>query len=284
MKKVLIAGNNSYVGTSIETWLNKEKSSFHVDILVTITSSWRLCSLKDYDVVCYVFETSLANIKDNLIQYYKENCDVAIEIAQKAKEQGVKQFIFISSSCVFKDITDLSLTVIRPETKPTPNNYVGNVFLQTEKSIDNLKSQTFRISIIRCPMIYGPHYKGDLLLLESLAKKCIIFPAWHNMRSMIYIDNLTEFVKCLIIREEDGYFYPQNKELSDCVEIVRHIAKMHNHKIWISKLFNPFVIICSWFFPQISNIFADYLYIPEMSVYDFDYHKFTFEESLKYVL
>lgn len=283
MKKVLIAGTNSYAGTCIETWLNKEKGCFHVDRLMTINSNWRSYSFKNYDVVCYVFETSFANIKDNLNQYYKENCDVAIEVAQKAKEQGVKQFIFMSSSRVFADIRNLSLTVIRQETKPNPNNYVGNVFLQTEKSIDDLKSQSFKILIIRSPMIYGPNYKVNLLLLESFAKKCLFFPAWHNMQSMIYIDNLAEFVKCLIIREEKGYFYPQNKELSDCVEIVRYIAKKHNRKIWISKLFNPLVVIGSWFFPQISNVFADYLYIPEMSVYDFDYYKFSFEESLKNV-
>ena len=100
MKKVLITGTNSYVGTSIEAWLNKERGCFLVDKLETFNNSWNSFSFHNYDVVLYVFETTPANNMDDLNLYYKENCDFAIEVAQKAKEQGVKQFIFISSSRV----------------------------------------------------------------------------------------------------------------------------------------------------------------------------------------
>ena len=88
---------------------------------------------------------------------------------------------------------------------------------------------------------------------------------------MLYIDNLGEFIKQIILRDLMGTFYPQNKEFSDSVEIVRYFAKKYNHKIWISKLFNPFVVIGSWFLPQVPKMFADSYYDPEMSKYDFDY-------------
>ena len=65
------------------------------------------------------------------------------------------------------------------------------------------------------------------------------------------------------------------------VEIVRQFAKEHGHKIWISRLFNPFVWLGSFFLPDIPKMFADSYYVQEMSQYDFDYQVILFEESLK---
>ena len=130
-------------------------------------------------------------------------------------------------------------------------------------------------------MIYGPGCRGNFPKLVWLATKTPVFPAWHNKRSMLYIDNLAEFVKQIIIREMEGYFYPQNKEFSDTVEVVRCFAKKYNKKMWISKVFNPFVVIGSWFLPQIPKMFADSYYVQEMSQYEFDYQMVSLEESMK---
>ena len=90
-------------------------------------------------------------------------------------------------------------------------------------------------------MIYGPNSKGNFPRLVKLAQKTPLFPAWHNKRSMLYIDNLAEFVKQAILRELSGTFYPQNRELADTVEIIRFFAKANGHKVWITSLLNPFV-------------------------------------------
>lgn len=78
-----------------------------------------------------------------------------------------------------------------------------------------------------------------------------------------------------------GTFFPQNAEYSDTVEIVRQFAKEHGHKIWISRIFNPFVWVGSFFLPSISKMFADSYYVQEMSKYDFDYQLVSFEDSIK---
>ena len=79
----------------------------------------------------------------------------------------------------------------------------------------------------------------------------------------------------------EGTFFPQNAEYADTVEIVRQFAKEHGHKIWISRIFNPFVWFGSFFLPAIPKMFADSYYVQEMSQYDFDYQVISFEESLK---
>lgn len=73
----------------------------------------------------------------------------------------------------------------------------------------------FKICILRPPMIYGPNSRGNFLRLGWLATKTPVFPCWHNKRSMLYIDNLGEFVKQAILRELEGTFYPQNRELAE---------------------------------------------------------------------
>ena len=130
-------------------------------------------------------------------------------------------------------------------------------------------------------MIYGPGNKGNLPRLGWLALKTPVFPAWHNKRSMLHVYNLAEFIRQLIIREMSGTFYPQNAELSDTVEIVRTVAKANGHKIWISRLFNPFIWLGSFFFPAIPKMFSDSYYEPEMSKYDFNYQVISFAKSLE---
>ena len=98
---------------------------------------------------------------------------------------------------------------------------------------------------------------------------------------MLFIDNLGEFVKQAILRELSGTFYPQNKELADTVEIVRFFAKKYNHKIWFSKLFNPFVWLGSFFLQPLNKMFASYYYDPEMSKMDFDYQLVSQEKSFE---
>ena len=98
---------------------------------------------------------------------------------------------------------------------------------------------------------------------------------------MLYIDNLAEFVKQAIVRGIYGTFYPQNKELADTVDIVKFFAKKYNHKIWFSRLFNPFVWLGSFFLQPLNKMFASYYYNPEMSKMDFDYQLISQEESFK---
>ena len=100
---------------------------------------------------------------------------------------------------------------------------------------------------------------------------------------MLYIDNLAEFVKQAIIRQLEGTFYPQNREQADTVEIIRYFAKASGHKVWITKLFNPFVWLGSFVLQPINKMFATYYYDPEMSKMDFDYQLVSFDESLKRV-
>ena len=282
MKNVLITGANSFVGTNIEKWLMREPDFFHVDTVDTMNGAWKQSDYSKYDVVFHVAGIAHVDPKPEMAPlYYKVNRDLTVEIAQWAKNHGVKQFIFMSSGIVYKASKSLKGDVKTKDTQPEPNDFYGDSKLQAENGLKKLESPTFKVCILRPPMIYGPGNKGNLPRLGWLATKTPIFPAWHNKRSMLYIANLAEFVKQCIIREMSGVFFPQNAEYSDTVEIVRLFAKEHGHKIWISRLFNPLVWLGAKFLPAIPKMFADSYYVPEMSKYDFDYQIVSFKDSIK---
>ena len=209
------------------------------------------------------------------------NRDLTSEVAKHAKAAGVKRFIFMSSQIVFHESQSLKSEVLTAETKENPNGFYGDSKLQAEKGLHELECDTFKVCILRPPMIYGPNSKGNFPRLVKLAQKTPIFPAWHNKRSMLFIDNLAEFVKQAILRELSGTFYPQNRELADTVEIIRYFAKADGHIVWITRLLNPFVWLGSFVLQPINKMFATYYYDPEMSKMDFDYQLVSFEESLR---
>lgn len=282
MKKILITGAGSFVGTNVANWLTRHPNDFMVDTIDTMNNTWMQADFTLYDTVFHVAGIAHVDPKPEMAPlYYKVNRDLPIEIARYAKEKGVKQFIFMSSGIVYKSSKSLKGDVKTRETQPSPNDFYGDSKLQAENGLKELECPTFKVCILRPPMIYGPGNKGNLPRLGWLATKTLVFPAWHNKRSMLYVDNLAEFVKYAILRELNGTFFPQNAEYSDTVEIVRQFAKEHGHKIWISKLFNPFVWLGSFFLPAIPKMFADSYYVQEMSKYDFDYQLVSFKDSIK---
>lgn len=282
MKRVLITGANSFVGMNIEKWLLKTPGEFEVDTVDTMNEAWKQADYTKYDAVFHVAGIAHVDPKPEMKNlYYKVNRDLAIEVAKWAKEHGVKQYIYMSSGIVYNASKSLKGDVKTKDTVPCPNDFYGDSKLQAENGLKELYCETFKICILRPPMIYGPGNKGNLPRLAWLATKTPVFPAWHNKRSMLHVYNLAEFVKQIILREMEGTFFPQNAEYADTVEIVRQFAKEHGHKIWISRLFNPFVWLGSFFLPAIPKMFADSYYVQEMSQYDFDYQVISFKESLK---
>lgn len=296
MKKILITGAGSYVGESVRRYILAKDSSYRIDAVDTMGDNWKKADYTKYDVVFHVAGIAHVNADPKMEPlYYRVNCNLTIEVAKHAKAAGVRQFIFMSSQIVFHESQSLKAEVLTAETKPAPNGFYGNSKLQAENGLWNLvKNQKenstrsqggnqMKICILRPCMIYGPNAKGNFSRLAKLACKTPVFPEWHNKRSMLYIDNLAEFVKQAIERELEGTFYPQNRELADTVEIVRYFAKEAGHKIWITKLLNPFVWMGSLVLQPINKMFATYYYNPKMSKMEFDYQLVSFEESLKQV-
>ena len=284
MKNILITGAGSYVGESVRKYILAKDSLYRIDTVDTMDDNWKKADYTKYEVVFHVAGIAHVNADPKMEPlYYKVNRDLTIEVAKYAKAAGVKQFIFMSSQIVFHESQSLKAEVLTAETKPAPNGFYGDSKLQAENGLHELESEDFKVCILRPCMIYGLNAKGNFSRLAKLACKTPVFPEWHNKRSMLYIDNLAEFVKQAIERELEGTFYPQNRELVDTVEIISFFAKEVGHKVWITRLFNPFVWLGSFILQPINKMFATYYYDPKMSKMEFDCQLVSFEESLKKV-
>lgn len=282
MKKVLITGANSYVGTNIENWLNKTPEEFTVDTVSTLNDEWKQADFTKYDVVFHVAGIAHVDAKKKMEPLYRKvNTDLSIEVAKWAKEHGVKQFIFMSSMIVYKESKSLKANVITEKTQPAPNGFYGDSKLQAEIGINALADDIFKVVVLRPPMIYGPNCKGNFLRLAKLGTVTPVFPAFHNKRSMLYIDNLAEFVKQAIIQEISGTYYPQNAELTDTVEIIKAFAAQNNHKLYVWKWLNIFVYVGSPFIGAINKMFANSYYEPQISKYEFEYQIVGLLDSIK---
>ena len=196
------------------------------------------------------------------------NRDLTIDIANKAKSQGVKQFIFMSSIIVYgENSTIMEKRVITKETIPNPYSFYGKSKLQAEQGIRPLQSENFQVAIVRPPMIYGKGSKGNYIKLSKLAKITPVFPEFNNKRSMLHIDNLCEFIRLLVNDQAKGIFHPQNKEYVNTTDLVVMIAKVHGKKVLTIRMFNVAILLLGKKMKALNKVFGTLVYEKEMSKY-----------------
>lgn len=281
MKSVLITGVNSYVGKCFEKWLGNYNDNYSVDLISLRRDTWKETDFTGYDVVLHV--AGIAHVSSDPKMedlYYKVNRDLTIEVAEKAKADGVKQFIFLSSIIVYGDSSS-GKRVIGKNTVPTPSNFYGNSKLQAEIGLKALENDAFKVVILRPPMIYGKGSKGNYQKLAKLAQTLPVFPDVDNQRSMLHIDNLCEFIRLMIVNEESGLFFPQNSEYVKTSEMVYSIAKVHGKKIKLVKIFNPILAIIGLKVNLVNKIFGNLVYEQSISRYKDYYQIREFHRSIE---
>ncbi|SFD87038.1 UDP-glucose 4-epimerase [Lentibacillus persicus] len=283
MKKVLITGVNSYIGNNLRNWLlNREKHGvYSVDLISLKDNSWKEKNFSNYDTVVHV--AGIAHVsKDNNMKnkYYQINRDLTIETARKAKNEGVNQFIFLSSIIVYGESVRKS-GIVNRETTPAPHDFYGDSKLQAEQGISPLGDEDFKVAIIRPPMIYGKDSKGNYPKLAVAAQKLPIFPDFDNKRSMLHIDNLCEFIRLIIVHEDRGLFFPQNQEYVKTSEMVKLIAEAHGKNIKLVSWFNPILQLLRNKINIFNKVFGDLVYDKEMSSYISDYQVRNMRESIQ---
>lgn len=286
MKRILITGANSYIGTSFESYVKQYPDKYQVDTVDMIDGSWRDKDFSSYDCVYHVAGIAHSDTEkvseERKAFYYKINTDLAIETAKKAKQDGVRQFIFMSSAIVYGDSAPIGKQkVITKGTPISPNNFYSDSKVKAEKGIVLLEDDTFKVCILRPPMIYGKGGKGNYPVLAKMALKFPIFPRVNNWRSMLYIGNFVEFVRLMIENEERGVFWPQNAEWSNTSDLVKMIADAHDKKILLIPGFTWVLKTLSHVTGLINKAFGNLTYDQSMSEYKIEYRKYTLAESIK---
>lgn len=290
-KHVLITGAGSFIGESFEAHVREHYfANFTIDTLDMQKPDWRKKDFSAYDAVFHVAGIAHADVgkvsEEEKKKYYVINRDLAIETAKKAKTEGVRQFVFMSSMIIYGDSAPYGREkVIDEHTVPAPANFYGDSKWQADKGVRRLASESFRVAVLRPPMIYGKGSKGNYPILAKLAKKLPIFPDVENRRSMLYIENLCEFLCKLILSGEGGVYFPQNREYTSTSEMVQSIADAVRHPLKTIGLLKPVIKLISCLPGKAGELankaFGNSVYKQNLSVYDgLDYQIFDMKSSI----
>lgn len=283
MTNVLITGTKSYIGNIFADYLTLWPEKYHVSHLSLRGDSWKSESFRGFDTLFHVaglaHDSTRHSDKD---AYYRVNSQLTFDVANKAKSDGIRQFIFMSSSIVYGTSAPIGQTkIITPDTEPSPASYYGDSKLKAEEMLKTLHDDSgFRVCVIRSPMVYGKGSKGNYPLLSKLARTLPFFPNVRNTRSMIYVYNLAEFVRLLIDYHEKGTFWPQNKEYSDTSELVKLIAEAHGRNIKLIGGFDGLLKLLGKFTGKVDKAFGSLAYDLSMSEYRYNYRLFSLAESI----
>lgn len=294
-KKVLITGAGSYIGQSFINYAKKNyPDDFEIEELDLMETSWKNVSFLKYDIVYHVAGIAHADVgkvsEETKEKYYKVNTDLTVEVAKKAKEDGVREFIFMSSMIIYGESAPYGKKkVIDENTVPMPANFYGDSKLQADIAVRDLADNTFKVIVLRPPMIYGKESKGNYPVLAKIAKKLPIFPDVNNERSMLYIDNLCEFLcQIMLIKEHNRnaiVLLPQNAEWTETSEMVKEIASASGKKLIKMKILKPVVIMGSKIPGKIGGLvnkaFGNNCYMHKLSIYEgIQYQQINIKKSI----
>lgn len=283
MKKILLIGKSGYVGNEFSRYM-KAFPDHEITRISSRNCEWKKTNFGDYDVIYNVSGLSHGNAKRGTeSQYYEVNGQLPIDLAEKAKADGVHHFIQMSSEIVYGDMAPLYVKKhITSETIPNPPTVYGKSKMMSERGLKKLRSDDFKVAIMRPPLIYGERAPENFYFLVQYAKKMPIFPYVPNNQSMIYIDNLCELIRLIIDNQSDGIFFPQEKNYIHTGKLIKDIAEASGHKMHLTKLFNPALMVFQKKFRFIYKALGNLTYDKSMSEhFDGKYRVVGYQESIR---
>jgi nucleoside-diphosphate-sugar epimerase len=188
-------------------------------------------------------------LNDNSVDPYKAyaeiNIDATNNLATQAAASGVKRFIFISSIKVNGEQTlNAALTELD---EPKPEDDYGVTKLEAENVLTSLaEKSTMEVVIIRPPLVYGKGVKANFHNLIKLCKTSLPLPfgALHNKRSMVYIENLVDFINTCTTHPKaanETFLISDDEDISTTV-LIRSIRHALGVPAWLIPIPQQWIV------------------------------------------
>ena len=285
MKKILITGRGSYLGNSLKAYLEAFGNHYRVDCVSLRSGDWMEQSFRGYDAVYHtaaiVHQPRSKTDPGELARYRAVNRDLAVAAAKKAKAEGVRQFVFLSTMAVYGLTAAFGETVtITAQTPTVPKDNYGLSKLEAERALLSLEGPDFRVAILRPPMIYGKDCKGNFRSLVSLARRLPFFPKVPNRRSMLYVGSLNRLVQQIIDREDRGIFCPQDPEYVNTSAMVQAIAAAQGKHLVLVPGFSWAFHLLRHLTGAVDKAFGSLVYDKSLSELEEDYRIASFPDSV----
>ncbi|WP_418180407.1 NAD-dependent epimerase/dehydratase family protein [Aliarcobacter lanthieri] len=231
MKELLVTGSNGYLGSS---FINQYKDKYIFENFSLLNQKLEDISFDDISIVLHCAALVHQKIEYSYKKYHEINVEYPVKLAKIAKQNGVKQFVFISTIAVYCENEEL----LNENTSCNPITPYGKSKLEAEKQLLELNDDYFIVSIIRPPMIYGKNAPGNIDSLVKLVKNISIIPLGkiENKRSFIFIKNLLHIINEVITQEKQGIFLASDDEPLSTSRLIELIARNLGKKIYLVKI------------------------------------------------
>lgn len=208
--KMLVTGANGFIGKNLCKQLVEKEIKFNATVREKITGNnlknyfindvngetqWS-DALKDVDVVIHL--AGLAHVtqrpNENYKNYKSVNVDGTKNLALQASAYGVKRFVYVSSIGVNGNFSE---EPVNEKIQPNPQEHYALSKKEAEDELRKIASKTtLEVVIIRPPLVYGHGVKANFkkLMAISQLKVPLPFGAINNKRSLIFVDNLINFI------------------------------------------------------------------------------------------
>lgn len=245
MIKVLLTGSGGFIGGY---FLKKYTTKYFIQTFSFLKDDFSALHLKGMDVIVHL--SALVHQMTGVSAQAYEDINVAqtLALARKAKKSGVEHFIFMSTVAVY----DETLNVLFEGSQCAPTSPYGKSKLEAEKQLLTLADDSFKISIVRPPMVYGFDAPGNIKSLISLINKIPILPFGNinNKRSFVYVGNLCALVDSTIRTGKEGIFLASDDRALSTTELIELIASSMPKKIYLLAI-PVFQTLLRWLKPSL---------------------------------
>jgi UDP-glucose 4-epimerase len=229
---LLITGSSGFVGSY---FINKYKEKYEIKSFSFLKDDFKSLDCSGVDVVFYLSALVHQMGGASAEEYERVNVTQTLELARKAKENGVRHFVFMSTVKVYGEETDSKYT---ENSTCNPEDEYGKSKLKAELKLQKLEDENFKVSIVRTPIVYGYGVKANIKSLINLVNKVPVLPFGkiENKRSMVYIGNLCHLVEVVIEQQKSGVFLASDDEPLSTSKLIELIAKNLDKKVYLVKI------------------------------------------------
>lgn len=264
MKNVLITGKAGLSSTVKEYLLS---GGINAECLDVFGDNWKEENFSGYDTIVHVAGV-VPGTNTKTDDFYSVNTKKTADIAKKAKADGIRHFVFLSSMAVYgvsQKMNEQDGTV-DADTPCKPDSDYGKSKLLAENELRKYEDNDFSVALIRVPSIYGEGKTDYIDQYRYLADKLPFIPVCFTglKKSVICVENLCELIRLIvenntfgIVCPDDGPFsavdfcsaiYPQKRKSILAGKIIEFFLRKND------RIVDYYGAVC--YSPKASNIFG----------------------------
>ena len=207
MKKLVVTGTSGFVGKRFVEYNNNK---YIIESLSLRDVDISTLKLKGVDAIIHLAGKAhqMEKIEDRI--YFDVNYGLTKSLVDRAMQENVPHFIYISTTKVYGDEIN---SVLNENSPCIPTDVYGESKLKAELYLSTISS-SIKTAVVRPPLVYGPEVKGNLIQLLHLCKKNIPLPFGNtqNARSMVFVDNLIALINTIIDQQATGIYIAGDRD------------------------------------------------------------------------